>query len=100
MTAFPYAKLLVSRNGGATASGGITCAFGDSIVLSSEDSAHPQAFKFEIYSFYSATAFPCPAGWSTAANGSYYYAGSSTAPAFTLPASHGDWSDFLLRLTI
>lgn len=96
----PYAKLLVSRNGGAVQTGGIACAFGDVIQLSSEDTSHPQAFRYEIYSYYSQASFPCPAGWSTAADGTYYYAAGATPPAFTVPSSHGDWQDILLRLTI
>lgn len=95
----PYAKLLVSRNGGAATFGGIIAAFGDAIQLSSEDVSHPYAFKFEIYEY--PAGFTCPAGWSTAADGrTYYYASGPTPPSFTLPASHGTWGDFLLRLTI
>lgn len=98
MPAFPYAKLLVSLAGGALQSGGITAAFGQSVQLSSEDTAHPQAFRYEIYSY--PPGFACPSGWSTDASGNYYYAGGATPPAFTLPASHGSWGDWLLRLTI
>lgn len=68
------------------------------MVLSSEDTAHPSAFRFEIFSY--PPGFACPAGWSTATDGTYYYAGSSAAPAFTLPASHADFGKFLIRLLI
>lgn len=95
----PYAKLLARLNGGSPQSGGILAAFGDSVVLSSEDTAHPYAFRFEIYEY--PDGFALPAGWSLAGDGfTYYYSGSSSAPAFTLPADTSLWGDFLLRLTI
>lgn len=96
----PYAKLLVSLNAGATTSGGITAANGDTVQLSGESTAQWSSQRFEIYSFHSASEFPCPAGWSVDSNsGSYYYEASTVPPPFTLPAGPA-WGKFLLRLTV
>ncbi len=95
----PYAKLLVALNGGANQTGGILAAFGDTVRLRSEHTATVQSFRFEIYAH--PVAFPCPAGWSTAADGyTYYFAASATPPDFTLPSDHSQFGKFLLGLTI
>ena len=97
----PYAKVLASVNGGATAFGGLTVPGGATIQLSAESTigwpATP-APKWEIYGFYEAT-FPLPAGWTDDGSGTYYYLGL-TPPAFTLPSAAAGWGKFLLRLTI
>lgn len=100
MPAFPYAKLKVSLNGGALQTGAITGTFGQSVQLSSEDTAHPQTFRYEIYEY--PNGFPCPAGWSIDPDDgfTYYYAAGPTPPAWSLPSDTSLWGKFFLRLKI
>jgi hypothetical protein len=94
MPATPYAKLLVSVNGGATQSGGITVSGGDTIDLTIENTTKVLQQKFEIYDY--PTGVSCPSGWSTDANGVYYYATDYTPPQFTISI----WGKYMLRLTV
>lgn len=94
----PFAQLLISVNGDTAVAGSRDdLDFEDTIALSSADTAHPKAFLFEIFAY--PAGFTCPAGWSTAPDGTYYYSGSSSAPAFDLAASP-TWGKWLYRLTI
>jgi hypothetical protein len=93
MPATPYAKLLVSVNGGATQSGGLTVSAGDTIDLTIENTTNIRQQRFEIYDY--PTGVTCPAGWSTDANGVYYYATDYTPPQFTVTI----WGKYMLRLT-
>lgn len=108
----PYAKLLVSVNGGPPQSGGITVENGDSIE-----------FEYEATAFWDPTTparlefFAYPSGWTgpgapwssqtvTVKVGDnvfpftvYYYLGSTPPPAFTMPSA-GMWGKFLPLLLV
>jgi uncharacterized membrane protein len=98
MPTSPYAKLLVSVNGGAPTSGGITVVAGDTIQLSAESTVGWTQQRYEIWSGMDLFPLTCPAGWSTdGTTGVFYYSTSSTPPAFTVPAG---WGKLLLRLRV
>ncbi len=91
----PYAKLLLTVNGGAPTSGGITAATGDVIQLSGESTVGWKQQRFEISDY--PLTFACPSGWSTDPNsGAYFYALSAVPPPFTL----GAWGKTMLSLVV
>lgn len=96
MPASPYAKVLASINGGATASGGIVVPASATVQLSGVNTASWLNQLWEIYEY--PVGFTAPAGWSTAANGSIYST-AVTPPQFTLPAI-SLWGKFFVRLTV
>lgn len=98
MTTVPYARLRVSKNGGAPLTGGVTAAHGDAIQLSAEHTATVKAWLWQIYEY--PEGFTCPAGWSTDGSGIYYYNFGATPPAFALPASTTLWGKYFFRLTV
>jgi hypothetical protein len=98
MTAVPYARLRVSKNGGAPLTGGVTAAHGDTIQLSAEHTATVKAWLWQIYEY--PEGFLCPAGWLSDGSGIYYYAFGATPPSFTLPASTALWGKYFFRLTV
>lgn len=83
MPTAPYAKLLVSVDGGANSSGGLTVDASASIQLKAEskDSWGNPATVWSIYSF--PEGFPLPTDWTEADDGSYQWVGSSDPPPFT-----------------
>ena len=88
----PYARLLIKNNAGAPGYGPVTATNGDTIVLSAESVAQwNQAGRYEIRAY--PPGFAAPAGWSTAADGTYFWLGTGPAPAITLPAGpvFGKW---------
>ncbi len=100
MPTSPYATLRAALNGGAPTTGGIVASNADVVQLSAESTVGWTQQKWELYSFYSASEFPLPSGWTLdAGTGAYYYSASATPPPFTLPAgpAFGKW---LLRLTV
>ncbi len=98
MPTTPYAKLLVSVNGGATTSGGITVVAGDTIQLSAESTVGWTQQRYEIWSGMDLFPLTVPAGWSTdGTTGVFFYSTSATPPSFTIPAG---WGKLLLRLRV
>ncbi len=97
MPTTPYARLLVSLDGGPTASGGIGATGGQVAQLSGESTANWTQQRWEIYDY--PTGFACPAGWSTGSGGVYFYESSSTPPPFAIPASPS-WGKYMLRLRV
>lgn len=91
----PYAKVLVSRNGGAATGGAITCVAGDSIQLVPESTVSITQWRWEIFSY--PEGFTAPAGWSTAADGTIYYE-AVTPPAFVLSSTY--WGKYLFKLHV
>ena len=100
MPSTPYAKILVSVDGGALTSGGLTVAAGASIHLQAESTvgwSGTPAPKWEIYEY--PAGWSAPAGWSTdAQTGAFYFLGVSP-PDFDLP-DISLWGKFLLLLTV
>lgn len=96
MPATPYAKLLASIDGGANQSGGLTVTSVAVVQLRAEDKTGwgSPATRWSIYSF--PEGFAQPTDWSTAADGSYYYDGSSDPPTF-VPNVTGK---YMLRLLV
>lgn len=95
----PYAKALVSVNGGGVQSGGVVVAGGATIAFSGENTAQWSNQKWELYWY--PTDFSAPAGWSTDANG-VIFSTAVTPPSFTLPAlaAATGWGKYMLRLTV
>lgn len=93
----PYAKLLVSLNGGAAQSGGITAPASATCQLSAESTAGWTSQRWEIWAFPS--GFALPAGWSLDAESGVYYSLALSPSAFTLPSA-ADWGKFLFRLKV
>lgn len=80
--------LSIKKNGGAPATGPITAAFSDSIVLSvGATGTGAKRVKYRIYEF--PDGFPVPVGWTqeSARIYSVTVASGGDAPAFTLPAA-------------
>lgn len=80
--------LQVKVNGGAPQTGAVTAAVADTIQLTAASMATwgASAAMWRIYDF--PVGFAVPAGWSTSADGHYYYQGNSDPPAFTVTAGH------------
>lgn len=81
-------QLQIVKNGGAPATGAITAAFSDSIVLGLGSTANGiKRVKYRIYEF--PEGFSCPAGWTEEAANCYSVTvqNGADAPSFTLPAS-------------
>jgi len=95
----PSATLLVSINGGATTTGGITGALLDTVDMSAQSTigwavTGVSAPRWEIYGY--PPSFSVPSGYSTdGVTGAYYYVGL-TPPQFTMSA----WGKYMLRLIV
>lgn len=109
MPSTPYAKLLVSLNGGAPQSGGITGAAGGIAQLSAESTAQwdlKTPPRWEIYAYPPGWTGPA-SGWTTESVAQpfggtadiYVYTGLGPPPAFNLPADP-TWGKTLFRLTV
>jgi hypothetical protein len=83
-------QLQIVKNAGAPATGAVTAAFSDSIVLQLASSSGIRKVKYRIYEF--PTGFAVPAGWTAEAANVYSVtlANGAPAPAFTLPAAGAD----------
>jgi hypothetical protein len=97
MPSVPYARLLVSVNGGAYQTGKISPAYGDSIQLVGEVTAGWEHQIWEIV--YYPDTWGTPAGWTLDATTGFIYSTAVQPPAFTLPASTL-WGKWELRLRI
>lgn len=93
----PYAKVLVSVNGGANVTGGITVAHSDTIQLTAENTTGWITQKWEIFDY--PAGFTAPAGWAADSAGVYFTTAVSP-PSFTIPASTTIWGKWLLRLRV
>lgn len=104
MPATPYAKLLVSVNGGGPTSGGIEpVPSGATIQLLAESVVGWTQAVWEIVDY--PEGWTAPAGWSTRANGTIYYSGVTPPPSFTLPditqsANIDLWGKWCFRLRV
>jgi hypothetical protein len=109
MPSTPYAKLLISVNGGALTSGAITANPSDTIQFSAESTAQWDLTtppRWEIYAYPPGWTGPAT-GWTTESvpqpgGGSadvYVYLGIGPPAAFTLPALPM-WGKFLPKLTV
>jgi hypothetical protein len=89
------ATLQIRVNGGAPTTGGVVGSLADSIQMTAADKSgwgNP-ATRWEIFDY--PPAFTVPAGWSTDADGVFYYEGSADPPAWVAD----EWGDYALRLT-
>lgn len=98
MPATPYAKLLVSVNGGAATSGGVDAPSAATLQFSAESIVGWTQQQYEIYEY--PEGFATPAGWTLRADGVIYYASSATPPLVTLPANAVLWGPWSVRLKI
>lgn len=88
----PIITLQMSRNGGAQQTGGITAALNDVVVLSIVGTG----INIARYELIGPVGFSCPAGWSTAADGTFYVVtNGSAAPSFTL----NPWGKYVPKVT-
>ncbi len=115
MPTTPYAKLLVSVNGGAPQSGLVTVTHGDTIALTAESTAQwptdaPTKWAITMYPedvSYVAWTGPGVAGWTTESvtlpgGGTfdvYVYVGFGPPTPFTMPALPY-WGDYYLSLVV
>lgn len=93
----PYAKVLVSVNGGGNTSGGIDIPSAATIALSAESTVGWTQARWEIIDY--PEGFTAPAGWSTAADGTIYST-SFTPSSFTLAAASTRWGKWHFRLRV
>lgn len=93
----PYAKLLMSLDGGSNVFGAQTCAGGVTVQLHGENTAFWDDCLYEIYEY--PAGFVCPDDW-TSVNGVYQSSGTAfVPPAFDLDSS-SNWGKYLFRLTV
>lgn len=95
-----YAKLLISKNGGATQTGGVTAAAGNTIQLSGENPSYWTHGQYEIYDW--PPGWTAPGGWTlqTTSEGSkyvFYSVGGAVPPLITIGTEWGKW---LCRLVV
>jgi hypothetical protein len=97
MPTTPYAKVLVSVNGGALSSGGLEVPSAATIALSPESTVGWRQQRWEIFDY--PEGWTAPVGWSTGAEG-VIFSTAVTPPSFTLPASSSLWGKWAIRLRI
>ena len=99
MPTAPYTLLKASINGGAASTGGLTATSGQSVQLSADATATlgARSYRFRIYEF--PEGFTQPSGWSTDADGTYFYAAGATPPVFAAPTLPL-WGKVLVDLTL
>jgi hypothetical protein len=98
MPATPYAKLLVSVNGGALTSGGIDVPSGATLQFSGESTVGWKQQRYELYEY--PEGFATPIGWTLAADGTLFYASTAVPPLVTLPPNYTLWGPWSPRLKI
>lgn len=97
MPATPYAKLLISVNGGGPVSGGVDVPSAATIQLSAESTVGWKQQRWEIYDY--PEGFATPASWTLAADGTIFT--TDPVPALiTLPANTELWGPWGFRLVI
>lgn len=93
----PYAKILISVNGGALQSGPVTVSNLDVIRLSGESQVGWQKALWEIFAY--PPSYPTPAGWTLDDDHALLYSTAATPPAITLPATPL-WGKWIARLRV
>lgn len=93
----PYAKALVSVNGGANTSGGIDVPSAAAIDLVPESTVGWKQAKWEFVDY--PEGWATPAGWTLGADGTIYST-AFTPPQITLPANTVLWGVWMLRLRV
>jgi hypothetical protein len=94
----PYAKVLVSVNGAAAVSGGLTVTAGQTIQLSGESTVGWRSQRWEITD--APPGFTLPSGWVAAGDGTFYSL-AVAPPAFTMPTlSSTTWGKYAIRLRV
>ena len=91
---------------GSVQTGSATLAAEDEVQLRAASYSGWQAARWEIVDY--PADYPAPSGWSTAADGTYYYAANSisglTPPPFTMPTTAqiaaGQWGKWLCRVIV
>lgn len=96
MPATPYAKVLMSINGGSLVSGGQDVPSGATIQLQRESGVDWRSQQWEIYEY--PDGFPCPVGWTNV--GGVYVNSDPVPPSFAVSASATRWGKYLFRLTV
>lgn len=92
-----YAKVLMSLNGGADTSGGITTVFGTTVQLKGESTIGWEHQKWEI--IYFPVDFVTPAGWTLDVSTGFLYSTSIIPSLITLPANT-TWGKWIFRLRV
>lgn len=95
------ATLQVSVNGGAPQRGGVTVAYGDTIVASLQDPSGVQRAEYRLWEY--PEGFECPAGWNELPSGHGYFVitNGGPAPAFTLPGAETElWGKYFLSVEV
>jgi len=90
----PYAVLMARVNSGAWQKGGVTLSVNDGIDFRPENTNGIETQLFEIYDY--PDGCPQPAGWSTDADGVYYYSTGLVPPQIITTR----WGKFMFRLTL
>lgn len=97
MPATPYAKLLVSVDGGGPQSGGIDVSSGATLDFSAESTVGWQQQRWEFYEY--PEGWTAPSGWGTADDGTIF--SDDKAPdQVTLPDAADIWGVWMVRLKI
>lgn len=96
MPTSPYAKILMSVDGGAAVSGGQTITGSNSVQLSGENTSFWTSQLWEIYEY--PDGFACPTGW-TNING-IYQSNEVVPDPISIPNPATLWGKFLFRLTV
>lgn len=93
----PYAKVLVSLDNAATASGGITFVYGQSVQLSAESTVGWYNQRWEI--IYYPAGWATPSGWTLDVTTGFIYTNAIVPTAFTLPPNTL-WGKWIFRLRV
>ncbi len=93
MPSTPYAKLLVSVNGGPWTSGDVDVAVGDEVAFKLESTVGVGSQRWELYDY--PPGFALPIGWSADSEG-VYYSTAATPPNITI----NPWGKYLPRARI
>lgn len=94
----PYAKVLMSVNGGGQQTGGLTVSGGDEIQLSAESISGWQQARWEIYGY--PPDWPTPTGWDVDSDTNAIFSTDFTPDAITLEAAATRWGKWLVRLIV
>lgn len=97
MPTSPYAKLLVSINGAAAQSGGITVPASATVAFTFQDTNN---WRVYVLTMRQPPGASVPAGWTDLGDGTVSYTGVTTPPpTITLPAITG-WGKWMLELVV
>lgn len=96
MTTTPYAKALMSIDGGALVSGAQTLAGGNVIQLQGESTVNWQDQIWQIYEY--PPGYALPTGWTN--NNGMYESSLVSPPPFTIDLKAVRWGKYLIRLVV